>query len=69
MTNKTKTVEVSVFWRIEDSAEMEVPADMDLREVRDMIVWNDDRFDIASGTMTEFDVALVEDEEGNEWQL
>jgi len=69
LTNKTKTVEVSVFWRIEDSAEMEVPADMDLREVRDMIVWNDDRFDIASGTMTEFDVALVEDEEGNEWQL
>ena len=66
---KTKKVEVSVFWRIEDSAEMEVPADMDLREVRDMIVWNDDRFDIASGTMTEFDVALVEDEEGNEWQL
>lgn len=66
---KTKKVDVSVFWRIEDSAEMEVREDMDLRDVRDMIVWNDDRFDIANGTMTEFDVSLVEDKEGNEWSL
>ena len=69
VTNETKTVEVSVFWRIEDSHTMEVPADMELGDVRDMIVWNDDRFDIAHGCMTEFDVSLVEDEEGNEWQL
>ena len=66
---KTKKVDVSVFWRIEDSAEMEVPADMELSEVRDMIVWNDDKFDVANGCMTEFDVFLVEDEEGNEWAL
>ena len=66
---KTKKVDVSVFWRIEDSAEMEVREDMDLRDVRDMIVWNDDRFDIANGTMTEFDVSLVEDKKGNEWSL
>ena len=66
---KTKKVEVSVFWRIEDSAEMEVREDMELSEVRDMIVWNDDKFDVANGTMTEFDVFLVEDEKGNEWAL
>lgn len=69
MTNKTKTVEVSVFWRIEDTHTMEVPTDMELGDVRDMIVWNDDRFDVANGIMTEFDVSLVEDKEGNEWQL
>ena len=69
MTNKTKTVEVSVFWRIEDTHTMEVPTDMELGDVRDMIVWNDDRFDVANGIMTEFDVSLVEDEERNEWQL
>jgi len=69
LTNKTKTVEVSVFWRIEDTHTMEVPTDMELGDVRDMIVWNDDRFDVANGIMTEFDVSLVEDEEGNEWQL
>ena len=66
---KTKKVEVSVFWRIEDSAEMEVREDMELSEVRDMIVWNDDKFDVANGCMTEFDVFLVEDEKGNEWAL
>jgi len=69
LTNKTKTVEVSVFWRIEDTHTMEVPTDMELGDVRDMIVWNDDRFDVANGIMTEFDVSLVEDKEGNEWQL
>ena len=66
---KTKKVDVSVFWRIEDSAEMEVREEMELSEVRDMIVWDDDRFDVANGTMTEFDVSLVEDKEGNEWSL
>ncbi len=67
--NTTKKVEVSVFWRIEDTAEIEVPYETSLREVRDMIVWDDDKFDITNGTMTEFDVSSVEDEEGNEWQL
>ncbi len=43
--------------------------EMELSEVRDMIVWNDDKFDVANGCMTEFDVFLVEDEEGNEWAL
>lgn len=66
---KTKKVEVSVFWRIEDSAEMEVREDMELSEVRDMIVWNDDKFDVAHGTMTEFDVFWIEDEKGNDWSL
>jgi hypothetical protein len=66
---KTKKVDVTVFWRIEDQAEMKVPADMELSEVRDMIVWNDDKFDVVNGDMTEFDVSLVEDKEGNQWQL
>ena len=66
---KTKKVDVSVFWRIEDSAEMEVPADMELSEVRDMIVWNDDKFDIENGIITEFDVYSVDDKEGNDWSL
>ena len=66
---KTKKVDVSVFWRIEDSAEIEVPADMELSEVRDMIVWNDDKFDIENGIMTEFDVYSVDDKEGNDWSL
>jgi len=69
VTNETKTVEVSVFWRIEDTHTMEVPYGTSLREVRDMIVWDDDKFDIANGSITEFDVYLIEDEEGNEWQL
>tara|TARA_B100000519_G_C13868189_1_gene262303 strand:+ start:75 stop:287 length:213 start_codon:yes stop_codon:yes gene_type:complete len=64
-----KTVEVSVFWRIEDTAKIEVPYETSLRDVRDMIVWDDDQFDITNGCMTEFDVYLIEDEEGNEWQL
>ena len=67
--NTTKKVEVSVFWRIEDTAEIEVPYETSLREVRDMIVWDDDKFDIKNGCMTEFDVSLVEDEEGNQWEL
>jgi len=67
--NTTKKVEVSVFWRIEDTQEMEVPYETSLREVRDMIVWDDEKFDVTNGSMTEFDVYLVEDEEGNEWQL
>ena len=67
--NTTKKVEVTVFWRIEDTQEMEVPYKTSLREVRDMIVWDDEKFDVTNGSMTEFDVYLVEDEEGNEWQL
>ena len=67
--NTTKKVEVTVFWRIEATQEMEVPYKTSLREVRDMIVWDDDKFDITNGCMTEFDVSLVEDEEGNELQL
>ena len=67
--NTTKKVEVTVFWRIEDTQEMEVPYETSLREVRDMIVWDDEKFDVTNGSMTEFDVYLVEDEEGNEWQL
>ena len=64
-----KTVKVSVFWRIEDIAEIEVPYETSLGDVRDMIVWNDDQFDITNGCMTEFDVYLIKDEEGNEWEL
>ena len=64
-----KKVEVNVFWRIEDSTTIEVPASMSLRDVRDMIVWDDDKFNIANGFTTEFDVYSVEDEKGNKWQL
>lgn len=67
-SEETKTVEVSVFWRWEDNKEMEVPADMDLSEVRDMIVWDDD-FDATNAHLVEFDVYRVEDEERNEWSL
>ena len=67
-SKETKTVEVSVFWRWEDNRQMEVPADMELSEVRDMIVWNDD-FDASNSDLVEFDVYLVEDDEGNEvWE-
>jgi hypothetical protein len=47
---------------------MEVPADMELSEVRDMIVWDND-FDATSACLVEFDVYRVEDEERNEWSL
>ena len=67
-SEETKTVEVSVFWRWEDNKEMEVPADMELSEVRDMIVWDDD-FDPTNACLVEFDVYRVEDEERNEWEL
>ena len=65
---ETKTVEVSVFWRWEDNREMEVPADMELSEGRDMIVWDDD-FDPTNACLVEFDVYRVEDTERNEWEL
>lgn len=63
---ETKTVNVSVFWRWEDNRQIEVPADMELSEVRDMIDWNSD-FDASNSDLVEFDVYLVEDDEGNEW--
>ena len=69
MSDTKKKVEVTVFWRIEETQEIEVPYETSLRDVRDMIVWDDDQFDITNGHMTEFDVYLIEDEEGNEWQL
>ena len=65
---ETKTVEVSVYWRWEDNKLMEVPADMELSEVRDMIV-SDNDFDATSACLVEFDVYRVEDEERNEWSL
>ena len=65
---KTKTVEVSVFWRWEAYKKMEVPVDMELIDVRDMVVWDND-FDAATSDLTEFEVFLIEDEEGNEWAL
>ena len=65
---ETKTVEVSVFWRWEDNREMEVPADMELSEVRDMIVWDDD-FDPTNACLVEFDVYRDEDTERNQWEL
>ena len=67
-SKETKTVEVSVFWRWEDNRQMEVPVDMELSEVRDMIVWNDD-FDASNACLVEFDVYNVDDGEGNEWSL
>ena len=67
-SKETKTVEVSVFWRWEDNRQMEVPADMELSEVRDMIVWGDD-FDVTNACLVEFDVYNVDDFEGNEWSL
>ena len=69
MSDIKKKVEVTVFWRIEETQEIEVPYETSLRHVRDMIVWDDDQFDITNGHMTEFDVYLIEAEEGNEWQL
>ena len=63
---ETKTVNVSVFWRWEDNRQIEVPADMELSEVRDKIDWNSD-FDASNSDLVEFDVYLVEDDEGNEW--
>ena len=65
---ETKTVNVSVFWRWEDNRQIEVPADMELSEVRDMIDWNSD-FDASNSDLVEFDVYLVEDDEGNEWGI
>ena len=56
------------FLEIEKTQEIEVPYETSLRDVRDMIVWDDDQFDITNGHMTEFDVYLIEDE-GNEWQV
>lgn len=67
-SEETKTVEVSVFWRWEDNKEMEVPADMDLSEVRDMIVWDDD-FDPTNACLVEFDVSYITDNNGDEWSL
>jgi hypothetical protein len=67
-SKETKTVGVSVFWRWEDDRQMEVPADMELSEVRDMIVWNDD-FNASKACLVEFDVCRVEDDEGNDWSL
>ena len=67
-SKETKTVEVSVFWRWEDNRQIEVPADMELSEVRDIIVWNDD-FDASNACLVEFDVYNVDDGEGNEWSL
>tara|TARA_B100000287_G_C20628570_1_gene778834 strand:- start:1394 stop:1642 length:249 start_codon:yes stop_codon:yes gene_type:complete len=65
---ETKTVDVSVYWRWEDNKQIEVPADMELDEVRDMIVWDND-FDVNSACLVEFDVSNVADDEGNEWSL
>jgi hypothetical protein len=47
---------------------IEVPVGMELIDVRDMVVWDND-FDSATSDLTEFEVFLVEDEEGNEWAL
>jgi hypothetical protein len=33
-----------------------------------MVIWDND-FDSATSDLTEFEVFLVEDEEGNEWAL
>ena len=65
---ETKTVDVSVYWRWEDNKQIEVPVDMELDEVRDMIVWDND-FDVNSACLVEFDVSNVADDEGNEWSL
>lgn len=67
-SKETKTVDVSVFWRWEDSTQIEVPADMDLDEVRDMIVWDND-FDENSACLVEFDVSYITDNNGDEWSL
>ena len=65
---QTKTVEVSMFWRWEDNREIEVPADMELSEIRDMIGWHDD-FDAANACLVEFGVWNVTDDDGDEWSL
>tara|TARA_B100001750_G_C14998167_1_gene345989 strand:+ start:77 stop:280 length:204 start_codon:yes stop_codon:yes gene_type:complete len=67
MREETKRVEVSVFWRIEQTKEIEIPADMELSEVRGFVTM--DKFNVKEGYGTEFDVSLVEDEEGNQWSL
>ena len=66
--SQTKTVRVSMFWRWEDDREIEVPADMELSEIRDMIGWHDD-FEAANACLVEFDVFNIDDGEGNEWSL
>ena len=59
MSDTKKKVEVTVFWRIEETRKIEVPYETSLRDVRDMIVWDNDKFDIKNGHLTEFDVYLI----------
>ena len=67
MREETKRVKVSAFWRMEQTKEIEIPADMELSEVRGFVTT--DNFDARDGYGTDFDVSLVEDEEGNQWGL
>ena len=69
---KTKRVKVSAFWRMEQTKEIEIPADMELSEVRGFVTQKldfTDNFDARDGYGTDFDVSSVEDEEGNQWWL
>jgi|TARA_R110002020_G_scaffold42285_1_gene124101 hypothetical protein len=70
---ETKRVKVSAFWRMEQTKEIEIPADMELSEVRGFVTTGKfdftDNFDARDGYGTDFDVSLVEDEEGNQWWL